>query len=159
MFLCFSFFFASTVVPATTGPLGEQPPALHQLQYCLCRVNVPVSGGHLPRGTTFAPNRRWPLVAGTTVIDNKIKKVTIFLQLHPNNYFVLDLVFIIPVENIIMLLPSFQILLVFVLIRVLSRHVSDRNLLVAGFLVITVAVCILMWFLTRPQTSKFTERT
>ena len=27
----------------------------------------PAARGHLPRGATFAPNRRWPLVAGTTV--------------------------------------------------------------------------------------------
>ena len=28
----------------------------------------PATRGHLPRGATFAPNRRWPLVAGTTVV-------------------------------------------------------------------------------------------
>ena len=28
----------------------------------------PATRGHLPRGATFAPNRRWPLVAGTTVL-------------------------------------------------------------------------------------------
>ena len=27
----------------------------------------PATRGHLPRGATFAPNRRWPLVACTTV--------------------------------------------------------------------------------------------
>ena len=27
----------------------------------------PATRGHLPRGATFAPNRRWPLVADTTV--------------------------------------------------------------------------------------------
>ena len=40
--------------------------------YCLCCVNVPVSGGHLPRGVTFTPNRRWPLVAGATVSETII---------------------------------------------------------------------------------------
>ena len=28
----------------------------------------PATRGHLPRGATFAPNRRWPLVAVTTVL-------------------------------------------------------------------------------------------
>ena len=28
----------------------------------------PATRGHLPRGATFAPNQRWPLVAGTTVV-------------------------------------------------------------------------------------------
>ena len=28
----------------------------------------PAMRGHLSRGATFAPNRRWPLVAGTTVV-------------------------------------------------------------------------------------------
>ena len=28
----------------------------------------PATRGHLPRGATFAPNRRWPLVTGTTVL-------------------------------------------------------------------------------------------
>ena len=66
----------STVVPATAGPLGERRPALAghfcnaPTNYCICRVNVPVSGDHLPRGATFAPNRRWPLVAGTNVLEN-----------------------------------------------------------------------------------------
>ena len=31
----------------------------------------PATRGHLPRGDTFAPNRRWPLVAGTTVFSEK----------------------------------------------------------------------------------------
>ena len=31
----------------------------------------PATRGHLPRGATFAPNRRWPLVAGTTVPSNR----------------------------------------------------------------------------------------
>ena len=61
------------------GPLGEWPPALvgylcNVTNYCLCRVNVPVSGGHMPRGATFTPNRSWPLVAGSTVYT----KQTIF---------------------------------------------------------------------------------
>ena len=32
----------------------------------------PATRGHLPRGATFAPNRRWPLGAGTTVLLIKI---------------------------------------------------------------------------------------
>ena len=28
----------------------------------------PATRDHLPRGATFAPNRRWPIVAGTTVV-------------------------------------------------------------------------------------------
>ena len=64
----------ATVVLVTAGPLGERPPALvshffitYCTNYCLFRFNVPVSGGHLSPGATFAPNRRWPLVADTTV--------------------------------------------------------------------------------------------
>ena len=37
---------------------------------CLTRCHeflFPATKGHLPRRATFAPNRRWPLVAGTTV--------------------------------------------------------------------------------------------
>ena len=30
----------------------------------------PATRGHLPRRATFAPNRRWPLVAGTTVLSS-----------------------------------------------------------------------------------------
>ena len=47
--------------------------------YCLCCVNVPVSGGHLARRATFTPNRRWPLVAGATVSE------TIICQLSGDN--------------------------------------------------------------------------
>ena len=38
-------------VPETAGPLGERPPALpatFAMYQLLCRVNVTVSGGHLP---------------------------------------------------------------------------------------------------------------
>ena len=72
-----------TVVPAKAGPLGERPPALAghfcnvgPTNYCLCRVNdVPVSGGHLPRGATFPLNRRWPLVAGTAVLASALLRI------------------------------------------------------------------------------------
>ena len=43
------------------------------VQYvCMCLTRChefpfPATRGHLPRGATFAQNRRWPLVAGTTV--------------------------------------------------------------------------------------------
>ena len=41
-------------------------PVLQCTSYCLCRFNVPVSGGHPPRRATFSPNRRCSLLAGTT---------------------------------------------------------------------------------------------
>ena len=40
----------------------------------------PATRGHLPRGATFAPNRRWPLVAGTTVLLSQCTNLCI---LHP----------------------------------------------------------------------------
>ena len=39
--------------------------------------------GHLPRGATFAPNRRWPLVAGTTVV----LILTVFTRVMKYEYF------------------------------------------------------------------------
>ena len=41
----------------------------------------PATRGHLPRGATFAPNRRWPLVAGTTVIQKRAIRI-----IHNINY-------------------------------------------------------------------------
>ena len=49
---------------------NEGPPATrgHLPRGATCHEGPPASRGHLPRGATLAPNRRWPLVAGTNVL-------------------------------------------------------------------------------------------